>query len=427
MIRLLSTISTALLFGVPAAGQETCPGELSEPDVARMLSHLRAGDYNAPEGRRTVITVPITFHAVRDSNGHITHPNAQHLDDRIIEGVELLNAHFDGSGVQFCQAGPTRYIDSDFWAYWRPGATLKEFLQIDWAPGTINIYLFQRPNIGSVIAYTWSPVQSIGIHFGDFMPRPNHSTFAHNVGHYFDLLHTYETAFGQECASGANCATAGDLVCDTPVDQGQPVAWLECEFFFPAPYPGPCPGDPVYTPDLNNIMSGHSAGCRDHFPQGQKDRAYATLVNIRHELSRTMCDCPVDCDLSGTLDINDYLCFVDAFVEGEPYACGMSPGGVCRCAMSLTSLRFRMRSWRGVRRGAHQGWRTKEMSGHPERLDWNEHAQVRNHSGTCRPGRPSGSGPSDRRGMPRPLLGARRLPRAGAPQRGRLRIAPPGR
>ncbi|MGH7150154.1 MAG: choice-of-anchor C family protein, partial [Planctomycetota bacterium] len=46
---------------------------------------------------------------------------------------------------------------------------------------------------------------------------------AHEFGHYLDLYHTSETLFGTEqqgiCqALAPNCASAGDLVCDTPAD-----------------------------------------------------------------------------------------------------------------------------------------------------------------------------------------------------------------
>jgi hypothetical protein len=43
-------------------------------------------------------------------------------------------------------------------------------------------------------------------------------TIAHEFGHYFSLLHTFETGFGNELADGSNCSTAGDLLCDTPAD-----------------------------------------------------------------------------------------------------------------------------------------------------------------------------------------------------------------
>jgi hypothetical protein len=294
----------------------------------RALHSAGAYESHHPVGERPAIIIPVVFHAVRDSQGRYTHPSAANMDERIAESILTLNTHFKGSGIRFCQAGPTLYIDSDFWARWRPGATLEELHQIDWVEGAINVYLWPRPNVEGVVAYTFSPIQSIGLNFSSFVFVGNDPIFSHYVGHYFDLFHTYETGFGQECASGANCATAGDLVCDTPTDEGQTVVFTTCQFFpFTPPFPGPCPGDPMYTPDLGNIMSNHAPNCRDHLTQGQKDRAYATLVNIRHELSRTMCHCPADCDLNGTLDINDYLCFVEAFIDEEPYACGMSGGG----------------------------------------------------------------------------------------------------
>ncbi|MCH8270250.1 MAG: hypothetical protein IH985_03455, partial [Planctomycetes bacterium] len=39
--------------------------------------------------------------------------------------------------------------------------------------------------------------------------------------------------------------------------------------------------------------------------------------------------CYADCDLSGALDIFDFLCFQNSFVLGEPYACGCDPDPAC--------------------------------------------------------------------------------------------------
>jgi hypothetical protein len=69
-----------------------------------------------------------------------------------------------------------------------------------------------------VSSFTWSADQGITYDNGCVGVADNPSTFPHEIGHYFNLLHTHETAYGSECPSGSNCGTAGDLVCDTPAD-----------------------------------------------------------------------------------------------------------------------------------------------------------------------------------------------------------------
>jgi len=306
-------------------------GAITPEAVALVRERHRAGLYEPPERARPLDVVPVTFHAVRDSQGRYTNLNAIGMDQRIVDAVAFLNEHFGESGMQFCQAGPTLYIDDDFWAEWRPGATFDELLQIGRVEGTVNVYLFPKPTTVLVkVAFTWSPIQSIGINFSQFITTADTTTFTEVVGHYFDLFRTNETAFGIECASGANCESAGDLVCDTPTDRGAGLL-VSCEWTQPPPYQGPCPGDPMYTPDKYNIMAPQDRHCVDHLTQGQQDRAYATLVNIRHELDLTMCACPADCNLDGYLDIRDYFCFLDAFIEEEPYACDMSTTGARVC------------------------------------------------------------------------------------------------
>jgi len=311
----------------------SCGTVLTAEGVVQARALVQEGAYEAP-AERLVITVPIVYHVVRSSQGLLRFPAGVHLEDRILRSIPLLNGQFEGSGIRFCQAGPPIYIDSDFWNDWQAGARLDDLRQVGLIEGVVNVYITPNPvTFSGISAFTWSEIQSIAVNMHDFVDIlgiPN-STLTHEMGHYFDLLHTHETMFGQECASRENCATAGDLLCDTQVDHGYAVVARTCQLLTPPPYPGPCPGDPMYFPNPLNYMSFDSTSCCDHFTQGQKDRAYATLVNIRHELSRTMCACPVDCDLNGVLDINDYFCFLDAFIEEEPYACDMSTTGARVC------------------------------------------------------------------------------------------------
>jgi len=339
-VRCLQPTLVALMMITSANAQtsivHSTRSEFGEPipqsAVDLVLERQAAGLYERPLGRRGTHTVPVIFHIVRDSLGRVTHPSGRDLDERVPEAMRRVNEHYSLSGMQFCQAGAWRYIDDDFWANWEPGATMEELLQIGRVEGAVNIYLYPRPLwLGGVITYTWSPVQSIGINFNVFNAGSDNSSLTRMISYYFDVFQTDETMFGVECASGSNCKTAGDLVCDTPTDDSEPANIRTCEWLFPPPYPGPCPGDPTYTPDKNNIMSGRGPFCHKHLTQGQQDRAYATLVNIRHEITLSMCACPADCDLNGKLDINDYFCFLDAFGEREPYACDMSTTGARVC------------------------------------------------------------------------------------------------
>lgn len=104
----------------------------------------------------------------------------------------------------------------------------------------------------------------------------NQSTLAHELGHFFGLVHTHETYYGIEYVNQSNCSTAGDRVCDTPADPGlsgclssscQYLAWGSC------PQTDPLGG--VYNPSTSNIMSYASSSCRTTLTSGQKSRMYS--------------------------------------------------------------------------------------------------------------------------------------------------------
>ncbi|MBC6401121.1 MAG: hypothetical protein GDA37_08945 [Ekhidna sp.] len=92
-------------------------------------------------------------------------------------------------------------------------------------------------------------------------------TSAHELGHCLGLYHTHKGLAYRErgCAEaidGSNCNTCGDLVCDTPADNGKV-------------------NTNGYMPDLTNIMSYfHLFGYnRDHFTNSQGRRMRMALDN----------------------------------------------------------------------------------------------------------------------------------------------------
>ncbi len=102
----------------------------------------------------------------------------------------------------------------------------------------------------------------------------NGTTLSHELGHWFDLLHTHSG--GDELVDGSNCSTAGDFVCDTPADPNlSGLVNTDCE------YTGnlvDANGDP-YNPDPRNLLS-YAGSCRDRFSQGQIERMEAAYLGM---------------------------------------------------------------------------------------------------------------------------------------------------
>jgi hypothetical protein len=100
----------------------------------------------------------------------------------------------------------------------------------------------------------------------------------HEFGHFFGLRHTHQFDFHfpgmitDELVNGSNCATAGDLVCDTPADPGL-MPWLV------SPFPACQWLDTVtvdangelFNPLTNNYMS-YMGLCTESFTSGQYAR-----------------------------------------------------------------------------------------------------------------------------------------------------------
>ncbi len=279
-------------FGIASADPGTvggeCPQSLSPGEAAMARALLDAGVYDlqrAGAGADSFIYVPLTFHVVRRSNGTGGLP-PERLDQALIDA----NTAYASIGIAFCLPGPIDYIDSD--AFYLNVNTMGEIDQLrttNVVPNTINIYFTEELFIGSsslcgISAFTFSSVQGIVMRNSCTATTTNHSTFPHEIGHYFDLYHTHETSTGRECVNGSNCATAGDLVCDTPADPTLGASNVNTSCLYTGTSNGTCVGDGPYAPNPRNYMSYSRKECRDYFSPGQLARAKATIVNLRPEL-----------------------------------------------------------------------------------------------------------------------------------------------
>lgn len=271
-----------------AEDSDACGNALTQEDFKHLRTRDIAGAYVLPAVMPPgPVVVPVTFHVVRRSDG-----GGGLSEARLAQTLTDLNTGFEGSGITFCRPGPLRYVDSDEYYNIESGAERRELLAINPVPNTINLYFVGVFGFCGFSSFTGSSAQGIVVANYCAGVSNNPTTVPHEVGHYFDLLHTHETAFGNECVDGSNCATAGDLVCDTPADPGLITCGPEgrsscvdstCAYTGSAADPDPpCAGD-TYAPDPANVMSYSRKICRRYFSEGQGSRALATLVNLRPE------------------------------------------------------------------------------------------------------------------------------------------------
>lgn len=106
---------------------------------------------------------------------------------------------------------------------------------------------------------------------------------AHEMGHYWGLYHTFEKAAnGPELANGSNCATSGDLVCDTPADPYDPAVGADA-YREKAPsclftYMGKDANNQYYDPHTSNIMNYYECPCSG-FTDGQFQRMVSIFLS----------------------------------------------------------------------------------------------------------------------------------------------------
>lgn len=278
-------VATTLLIGAGAATAEEPAGQcgtvLTMEDAAVREEQAQHGAYTLGMRLRYTLDVPLAIHIVRTSGGLFGYdPND--LPTILAE----VNDYWSPTGMQFFQTGSVDFIDDDdFYFNINTQAEIDALRQTDPVANAVNVYFTANLAIGAtglcgISSFTWSAVQ--GIVMKNSCADPGDTSIPHELGHYFDLLHTHETADCVECPDGSNCTTCGDLLCDTPADPTLTTGTVDpfCNYTGAATA---CDGQP-YAPDPRNLMSYSTQTCRDRFSVGQQDLALATLVNLRPEL-----------------------------------------------------------------------------------------------------------------------------------------------
>jgi hypothetical protein len=228
--------------------------------------------------------VPIRPHIIRRADG-----TGGYSMKSLNNVMALTNSYYlkNGVGIQFFFSGTTPdYVDNDalFTVFVddgnQAGYTAIAPLNVN---NAMNQYYVQKlsSGYGGKASYPGNysaSTQSVVID-ENWDEDMGNRLVPHELGHNFNLIHTFDNSNGYELitrGAGANCTTAGDLVCDTPADPYSrfPGASASCVSGCPATYT--CgytePGTgAVYAPSPNNIMSYYFP-CTHDFTPGQYDR-----------------------------------------------------------------------------------------------------------------------------------------------------------
>lgn len=110
----------------------------------------------------------------------------------------------------------------------------------------------------------------------------NSITLAHEMGHAFNLAHTFEGDNGTNCPPNADCSVDGDGVCDTPPHREDDCGPTN-----------PCSATSIWDNSRLNYMSYCGSNISTRFTAGQSERVlYALQHSVRNTLPTSMGNAP---------------------------------------------------------------------------------------------------------------------------------------
>ena len=229
-------------------------------------------------------TFTVVAHMVRDTFGE-TNITEQEITDAFVQ----LNTDFEPICVDF-EICAFNTIDNFQYDDIEDDAEMNEMFSIYNEERRINMYFVTSsddPFCGKATLSGITSMSNPGITIikGPDCMTPPSKTISHEMGHFFGLLHTFEDAgtMMAELVDGSNCATNGDLVCDTPADPYESPDPIEeyvdemddCRFIRQVRDGN---GD-WFVPDVGNIMSYYPNTCRCGFTHGQYTRMAEIWLN----------------------------------------------------------------------------------------------------------------------------------------------------
>lgn len=268
-----------LLFTKTNYAQIACGTQVDDATAEYLMSELDEVQHfiqqNSTLKNAATYQLPIQIHIVRQSDGTGGMTAAQ-----ASQSIAELNTEFADAGIEFFQCGAINYIDDDA-LYDFEQSEEQALTNINDVEGSINLYYCNRVKIdyqgtlSDICGYAYLPLGPDRLILRNSCILSS-NTLAHEMGHYFGLLHPHDTRYGQEAITRDstdacyNCESAGDLLCDT---QASPSLFslVDSNCNYTGTATGTCSGN-TYTPDTDNTMSYTSGACSNTFTAEQNSR-----------------------------------------------------------------------------------------------------------------------------------------------------------
>jgi hypothetical protein len=258
------------------------------PEFVR--NFIQSLDYSVHPEDPTRINIPVTIHIVKATNG-----SGGFLENNAFLTICDLNQRMASAGLFFYVPGAVRFILSD--ALYNPVdyGPLNTMISQNNVARTMNIYY---TNLGamSLCGFAYYPNTGPGgnqnngaVVMSFACSQPSGTTLTHEVGHFFNLPHTFDQTSNNPSGNNAervtrnfnetlprlsaNCNTEGDNFCDTPADfidnrWNCPTGIIQLDIN----------GD-RFRPDSSYYMSYSSDQCMSRFSDQQITAMRATLTN----------------------------------------------------------------------------------------------------------------------------------------------------